>query len=365
MNKNKINQEIAVLFPFKNKLTKSYSAFEARSGGKLNIKQIKALLPMLNHKYKRIDELFHDLSVVYGNTALGESQIGKIKKLALKKKKIVFHIAGFPHKMPNSFFTSNKLPDLGELAYLWRLEQIAIEVEKLTGATVEMMVCLEGTVFHFLAMVSKFEAQTYQDKVSDLVKIFKLNHLHPVDLASLHCLVLDWDKKVRLKALEIQKAYQKGKLKIIEQVKRVWPVMFVTLNVRGWPDAKIKQLFWKSNKLSDQRGVWAEFANYALDSTFDYLAYNEVKRNSNLMNLAFPDAIKLTVTPKKNAIGIWWVKQEIEKLPYYGVPIVKNGKFYDIEYQYDLKDKKLKYYYFPGFAEKFFYVLNTTKLITE
>ncbi|MBI2021361.1 L-tyrosine/L-tryptophan isonitrile synthase family protein [Candidatus Daviesbacteria bacterium] len=345
-----INKEIAAYIPFKLSL-KSKGKIKPFLKPKLvsqeTIKkilpQLKVSLPKEGSISEQVFSILVNPEIRYGNLDyLNKSKsylLSLINKLLKEKKPLIFHIAGFPHKMPNPFYTTQVEPDLGELMFLWRLESIARILEQIYPYGVKIVICLEGTVFHYLSMISRLEAQNYQELVKNLALTYDFEHLKFLDLVETHSQTKNWDEQVRIKSLKLYQLYQKGDKEVVAQLKRTWPVIFTTLNMRSLQSKEIISMFKAANKGFKEtvKSKYHHLALFAFESSLTYLAYNEIKRESKVIEKAISAGIKMSVVPKLNAFGIWWVQKDEYKLPYYGLPLVKDNSFKAIEYAFDAK----------------------------
>ncbi len=365
----KLNKEIAVLYPFKIGLSKHIKPKKQKKDIFVDVEEIKRILPPLvkiktngNSVGENVYKILTHPKVKYGPLGFAQKSrnefIKQINLLNSKKNKLTLYIAGFPHKMPNPLFTTHLLPDLGELMVLWRLESLANRISLVYKNGVEVVVCIETSVFPHLAKVSKNESGKYANKLHELQKIFNLSHIKIVDLFCLQKTVKNWNIQHKKALLDLMKKYFEKDSNVVNQFNRTWPVIFCTLNIRKWEIQKIKELINLSSCGFEATRLrkFKDLAGFAFNATFDYLAYNQLKRDVRLMEKNIPFGIKLTVTPKKGSFGVWWIEEGVHILPYYGYPLVKKGKFYDIVYAYDaIRLYSLSGIYLKNYSNEPFY----------
>lgn len=98
------------------------------------------------------------------------------------KRKLTFILPAFPAKSSNRNKTHGPMPDFGELLALKRLQKMCDEITHIYPAGAEVIICSDGRVFNDLVNVSDRDLALYDQKITAMLKEFKLNHLKTYSL---------------------------------------------------------------------------------------------------------------------------------------------------------------------------------------
>ncbi|MBD3353838.1 MAG: L-tyrosine/L-tryptophan isonitrile synthase family protein, partial [Candidatus Lokiarchaeota archaeon] len=183
-----------------------------------DIKRIlhKQEISSINHKEeiaaKKILEIFLSNDICFDSEDfIKENYQGWIKKLNYfidKGKRIEFSILGFPFKVPVPLKTNRKLPDLGELLSLNRLNNIMELIEKIYSPGAKVTVFTEGIFGSFVGLEKK-EADAYRDYLIKIKENLNLSNVIIQDLRVLEEFVPNFEKEFQLEKEKMLKLYEK------------------------------------------------------------------------------------------------------------------------------------------------------------
>lgn len=313
-------------------------------------KTIKLLIkPQGESLEEKIFSLFLNPEIRFGEESyilsLKNFWLEKIKFFTKQNKPLEFSILGFPFKVPVPLKTNRVLPDLGEIIALKRLVDILLLIKHFYPPGGIVHIVTEEAFYKFNNM-KKNEVLSYQDFLKEIVKKMGWkNFIKFMSLDEMETLTDNFDGLFQQKKDHFVNLYITWDKKFIERYHGAHSSIYYIVNTQRYnlTENELMDVYNKKKNTNRKKILLVRrfIENNAHSMTIEYLAYLELRDELGFFKKKLPDAIQLSVSPKKYRLGIIPLGKNIIRLPYHGVPVfdkVKNR--FTIEYLIDLKRKK-------------------------
>lgn len=326
--------------------------------GKIRCFDIKKVKQNIS-RYKTIEEkifsIFENDEILSGDKKfLIESKnflLNKIHNQIHSKKPILFTLLQFPFKIPNPLKTERTLPDLGEIAYLYQLNQIAEQIKEIYARGAKFVILGESLVFRNISDISLGEALTYRDQSQLWIKKLGFQeNIEIVELRDAEKLVSNFQNLLDSIELKIRRKYSENDKDTISLVSSAIPTLLLSLNVRNLPQDKLMNIFrsiGKETKVNkEEKEAIQELEKSVVNVAFRYLGYHLAIKESNLREKLRPNNIGVSPIAKPERFGVFPINKHNRLYPIHGVPVIRENGYVIIRYKIDvLRDKNVRYAY--------------------
>lgn len=328
----------------------------------ISLEDIKSKLDLYNKnlafdiqgKDKTIPELLFDL-FMHPQIRFGELSMYKENKnfwldkftKSLKDRYFKFSILGFPFKVTYPLKTNRKMPDLGEVFSMNKLENLAAEIHKITGTKTTIYIVTEGAFAPLVGSKAE-DAEAYEKYLQTLAKKLGFKHLQFIPLKKMEKYFDDFPKAFKNKISENTRLLKNNDSSTKTKIDGAYPIILRIVNPRVKKYEVLMDAYnydIPKEKLNPKAKKLRKFLEkYALKATIDYFSYLQLRDDANFLTKEVgEDYLPLTVSPKPNRLGIIPIDPDVTTLPHHGVPVYfeKKQKF-NIMYLIDLLRSKYK-----------------------
>lgn len=386
MQQNKFVDPNPYVFPFQEFEDLSNKQIQEKiESTKVEFDNIKTILYRINKKTALEDQVLNSVDpnsstaqkifqlFTYPEIRFGDLEMyNQNKTLWIKKfntsidnNQFTFSILGFPFKVANALKTERRLPDLGEVLAMNRLELIASLVEKLSGVPTTIYAVTEGAFAKFVG-VSQKDADNYANTLEMLSKKLNFTHLKFLPLQKMESYPQNFGELFNKKVQKLEEQYNHKSPEITKKVSGAFPIILRIVS----PNETDKNLLMDVYNFDIPEGLLPKKAlklrtylkKSTAESTLQYFAYLELRDDLGFLDKELgQDYIPLTVSPKPNRLGIIPILSTVTVLPHHGVPVFNPSKNeFKIVYLIDLlrSNQKLSAVYLKDDLEgKPFYYL--------
>lgn len=292
---------------------------------------------------EKIFEFFMHPEVRFGDLQMyQENKMHWIKKFddSLKRKRLILTILGFPFKTPVALKTTRKLPDLGEVMALTRLEILAQLLEQISGVPTIIYAITEGVLSSFVGNI--VTTDVYPNTLKKFSEKLGYSHLRFIPLKKMELCIEDFETEFDKKVKKMQNLYQRKDKEIVKKVKAAYPSILRIVDPESQDLIILMDVYNYSiptKKLKPETArIRKHIEDAAIIATVKYFAYLQMRDEIGFLDKEFGDTyITLTVSPKPNRLGIIPVRRNITILPHHGVPFVNPvNKSFSIAYRIDV-----------------------------
>lgn len=217
--------------------------------------------------------------------AFNLEEIPLLKKIIARMesgKELEFILPAFPAKSPSQKKTSGELPDFGEVLALKNLQNFCDRISDLYSPGAKLIICSDGRVFSDVVKVSDDSIDRYNEGVKEIIQEYQLHSLSVFDMDDLYPSMTPTELRQMLLGL-----YAQDLASVKEQVKtdESYCSLFNGIHRFLFEDAA----FMRSNQSKN-----------AIRKETKELAYELLRRSdawSNLLNVHFKDALRLSIHP--------------------------------------------------------------------
>jgi len=324
----------------------------------VSFKEIKELVfsiknpqPFIGGKTKaeRILSIFVDENFLFGPVEYVESDkkqwLRKLNYFIEKKEPIQFTILSLPFKIPVPLKTNRILPDMGEVLFLLRLNLITelIQKEYLPGAQITILA--EGIFSSFVGVPPK-DADDYYNRILDLNKRLGFKNIKIIPLDLIEKYVDDFKGVYDDKVADLKKLYEDNDKEFLKKYNNTYDVLCKIISTKDNNEKTLMDVYndqINDNVVSDEvLKIRNNIKDKAHKAVFKYFAFFQLRDDIDLLEQLVPHSLRLSVSPKKNRLGIIPINKETNRLPHHAVPVFENGKF-TLQYLIDIKRDDNKY----------------------
>lgn len=271
---------------------------------------------------------------------------------------ITFNITQFAFKIPNPLKSSQRKPDLGELAFLSQLYDLTKLISCVYKPGAKFIIYGESYIFYKLVKIDEKEATTYFKIIDNWIKLLDWGrNLILYDLRKLESKVPNFRKEYQHNLQLIRDGLSSGDKKIVDEVSRVVSTLYTSINTRKYPVSILMKIYRKTHHMTSILArIKENLLKVAQNNSVPYLAYHKTINTSNLTSILFPNSLKLSFTPGPNKISLHIINRQSRLYPYHGVPLIDKDKSVVVKYEVDLiRKKNLVSYTIPGYDSPFYY----------
>lgn len=310
-------------------------------------------------QYKTIEEkiigIFQHDQVISGEKKHIEDTrqffVSRLRSQIRTRKPITFTLLQFPFKIPNPLKTERVLPDLGELAYLSQLNQIAECIKTVYPPGAKFIILGESLVFRDITDTSLGEALSYRTISEWWIK--KLNFQKTIELVELRTAEKkiphfsdEFEKHLTL----LRKKYSARDKETIDSVSAVLPTLFFCLNVRGISRQTLMNVYDSHRQTKDltkdETEIREELKKTSQDIALRYLAYHLCVKTTKLREKLWPNSIGVSPIAKPNRFGVFPCSNKNKLYTIHGVPVYDRNGYITVHYKIDvLRNKNIPYAY--------------------
>lgn len=229
-----------------------------------------------------------------------------------------------------------RLPDLGEMMFIKRLQDIDATIRQLHSPGVHFTVLFEGNAF-----VNRFG--NFPDEVTAFrqnlhLRIEQMGAGAKVELADLAEVTGSFPsfEEVRQEQEAVIRQGLQDNRNIRQEVETFMPVMrraSVDLSGQDFEDL-VEIMRHKGHAvalLSGRQGALAAaIEQQAQENAIFYVSFNKARHSLKIVENTFPDKIYISITAKPGRLAIHPVHSNVEVLPHHGVPVINLNGFADI-----------------------------------
>lgn len=238
--------------------------------------------------------------------------VRKMIEKMMRGERLRFVLPAFPAKSPNPLKTMGKLPDLGEVLALQRLNDFCGEVTGAYAPGAEVIICSDGRVFSDVVSVSDEDISAYGEGIEVIIREFHLTHLKTFSME---------DLRPELRPSELRKELLQNYAMAIEEVRsRAQAQQFLFNGLHRF-------------LVEDHLGLINASKNQ-LSKMMKPRALELMRRSdawSALLNDYFPDCLRLSIHPHEltsEKFGVSLVPGEMNwATPWHNVTVKRNGEF--------------------------------------
>lgn len=299
---------------------------------------------------ERILSIFMDENFFFGPREYIEENkktwLDKLNYFISKKEPIQFTILALPFKIPVPLKTNRVLPDMGEVLFLLRLNLITQLIVNEYQPGAQITVLAEGVFSDFVG-IEKIQADNYYQAIKGLNdKLGFGDNIKIIPLSVIKEYTADFDKAYKQKVNELKKLYQTNDKEFLKKYNNTYQVLGRIVAPPELDEQILMDVY--NDQLADSqvadnifkiRNQIKEKAHHAI---FQYFAFFLVRDEIDLLEQLVPHSLSLSVSPKKDRLGIVPVNKDCVRLPYHAVPVYDKNKF-SLEYLIDIKRTKNKY----------------------
>ncbi|MEK7188562.1 MAG: L-tyrosine/L-tryptophan isonitrile synthase family protein [Patescibacteria group bacterium] len=351
----KSNPFVYPFVPFKD-LSDKTIRWKLEEPSKINFRELKKILKRIKFssakiKGKTIEDkilsIFLDKNHLFGPSSFitrdKKLWLEKIRYFTSRKKPLLFTIHGFPFKIPCPIKTDRKVPDLGEILIMLKLNSVWESITKIYKPGAKITLITEGGMGKFVG-VSEEDWKTYQIQLRKFVKL--LNFSKKMNLVEISEMEKNNDyKKIFKKTLnEIKKLYKSKDKLIIDRVGKTFDSTYRIVSTENYNEETVMDIYNEGIKAVRIVKLRSALKKKTFESIFNYLAYLKTRDTLNFVEKIAPHSLPLSVSPKPGRLGIIPISAYCKRLPYHGVPVYHREKnIFTIEYLIDLRRKPGKY----------------------
>jgi L-tyrosine isonitrile synthase len=242
--------------------------------------------------------------------------LNRIRHYVAHNEPITMVLPAFPAKSPNLDKTLGKLPDLGEVLALQRLQQLCEQISQIYPSGARLIICSDGRVFGDLVKVSDADVLNYNQVIRNIIADFNLHHLSIYGLENYYNLV-----EVEAMRHALVKEYGTSVETIRQTIKS---------------DRIEKNLFNGIHRFifEDQLFLANDRSRNSVRKASKPITYQVIQRShawSELLNQVYPDVVRLSVHPYPKGyskLGIQLVPTDNYWItPWHSVVLEKNAHY--------------------------------------
>ncbi|MBI2021851.1 L-tyrosine/L-tryptophan isonitrile synthase family protein [Candidatus Daviesbacteria bacterium] len=351
----KANPYVYPFVPFKDLSDKSFR-WKLGDPQTYSVDQLK---DFLNHKIsfpkakikgktlvEKIFNIFLNKNILYGNPddilVDKDLWLQRIRYFTSKNKPLQLTIHGFPFKIPCPLKSDRKLPDLGEVLSLYKLNSLLESIKSAYKPGAQVTIIGEGGFGKFVGISNK-EWQNYRNFLKKLLKNLSLSNIKIVDIANLEK-DKSFNKTFNKIKTKLEKLYKERNEAMVKKINGTIDSVFRIVSTRDLPIETVMDIYDEKNNDPKIVGLRREILDFALRSVFEYHAYLMTRDELDFVNKTAPHSLPLSVSPKRGRLGVYPIAAEVDRLPYHGVPVFNSKtKEISIEYLIDIKREAKKF----------------------
>jgi pyoverdine/dityrosine biosynthesis protein Dit1 len=269
----------------------------------------------------------------------------QMKKFINEEKPIETVLLGFPFKCHNPVETIRKTPDLGELAFLYRLADINETVKQAYSPGIKFNVLLEGRAYANLFGATESEISEFESTLMSLVNKLGINELIEFNDFAAECskyadfsdVKAEEEKRIR----EFNQA-DRGEIdKLMYVMARSLPVL------EGIPISDLLKVYDSfQNKEIELNNFQIKLKEYLFlgseDLAISYLSFQKAKNRLNVIPDLFSDQLYISTTVKPTRYSLHPIHRKTRMFPHHGVPVLGSDKV-DVVYLKEILENPSNY----------------------
>lgn len=269
--------------------------------------------------------------------------VDKVRTFVREGLPIEFCLIAFSPKSHSPIETGmRRLPDLGEMMFIKRLQDIDITIRQLHPPGIHFTVLFEGQAF-----VNRFgnppdEVAAFRQRLQE--GIGQMGAGTKVDLADLAGVTSSFPlfEEVRQEQEAIIRQGLKDNRDIRQEVEIFMPVMRrASVDLSGHDFEGLLEIMRLKEHAAvvlqgRQSTLAAAIEQQARENAIFYVSFNKARHSLKIMENTFPGKIYISITAKPGRLAIHPVHSNVEALPHHGVPVIGLNGFADIVHLHKL-----------------------------
>jgi hypothetical protein len=241
--------------------------------------------------------------------------------------------------------TNRQLPDLGDYASLYALNQLMNAIGEIYAPGAKLTVICEDGFAPFMG-VDPDVAGKYKEQLSHTSDNLGFQNLRFVSITDMEK-QSDYQNIFKSRLDDISQKQLAGDEKYTQQYDKVFPIIFRIVNsskYRGSEDylVSLYNASESQSALTEIKSGTPEINTMYNDinarthnAILAYFAYLETRDALAFVEKVAQKSMPLSVSPKRRRLGVFPIEPGQTKLPYHAVPVVENNRL-TMSYLYDL-----------------------------
>ena len=275
-----------------------------------------------------------------------------IRNAVQRDMPLEFVLPSFPVKCFNPLKVRRRTPDLAEVGCLSRLYSLCRDIEQIYQPGAMVILVTDGLVYAPIFREPIAHAQRYREEIDELiVDLGYRKYITSVDMGDL----------VASREDEFNRIYQMVEIRVADHYERypndsdrqrLIENTMTNINLTMYPERDLIDFFVNENNSALQE----EIRERATASAFEYLVFNQTLREIELVQRAFPNALRVTCHPKEGQLGLHLVHPNSFNYPWNGVGILRENGTVRVEFEYEARrNPNYVAVYIEGESHPFFF----------
>src|SRR3989338_4296359 len=249
------------------------------------------------------------------------------------ERPIEFVLPSFPVKCFNPLKVRRRTPDLAEIGCLSRLYSLCRDLGQIYEPGARIILVTDGLVYAPIFREPTADAQGYRERIDGLIDNLGFRD---------YITSIDMDDLVSSRQNEFDRIYQRVERQVADhwmqhpndsdRITLIENTM-TNINLTMYSERALVDVFVNRNNNSLEQ----EIRERATASAFEYLVFNQSIREIDLVQRAFPRALRVTCHPKEGQLGLHLVHPNSFNFPWNGVGVLRRDGTVRVEFEYEAR----------------------------